>query len=119
MPDLAERHREIPVALVRFGVTERRAGVTRGVDSMVTVEGGTAERPHLTSIVRCRDERVIPSATSLGVLHLSADAPPSVRGRYAHGGHRTQIEHSTEFNRAVAEFPAAQGQGAARGEVRD
>lgn len=104
-PDLAElRYR----ASIRPGVQESFARMfpaprQAALDAMTHDEADVAAIRHETLIVHGREDRVIPTATSLRLFELIPNAQLHLFG---HCGHWTQIEHADRFVRLVGDFLA-------------
>ncbi len=73
----------------------------RWLDAMAHPEASIRGITAPTLLVHGRDDRVIPLATSLTMLHLIDDAQLHVFGRC---GHWTQIEYAEPFVRLVVDF---------------
>lgn len=75
----------------------------RWVDALASPEADIRALPHKTLIIHGRDDRIIPLSNSLTLNRWIDDSQLHVFGRC---GHWVQIEHSTVFNRLVADFLA-------------
>lgn len=73
----------------------------RWVDAMATPDAEIKALPHQTLLIHCREDQVIPLATSLRLLELIDRSELHVFGRC---GHWTQIERTGEFNRLLVDF---------------
>ncbi len=95
-------------ASMRPGVQENFAAMfpaprQRWVDALAQDEAAVREITAPTLLVHGRDDQVIPLESSLTLLSWIDNAQLHVFGRC---GHWTQIEHSAEFARLVADFLA-------------
>jgi 2-hydroxymuconate-semialdehyde hydrolase len=104
-PALAEMRYQ---ASIRPGCSEAFAQMfpaprQRWVDAMTTPEESLRQLSHETLIVHGREDRVIPTSTS---LRLHSLIPNSQLHIYSQCGHWTQIEQADRFNRLVANFLA-------------
>lgn len=100
-PDLAKMRYE--TSLLRQDTFRRMfpAPRQRWVDAFAHPAEALEAITATTLIIHGREDRVIPLASSLELLHRIPDAQLHVFGRC---GHWTQIEHADAFNALVADF---------------
>lgn len=102
-PELAEMRYK---ASIRPGCSEAFAQMfpaprQRWVESLATADGQLSALPHETLIVHGREDRVIPTSTS---LRLHALIPNSQLHLFGKCGHWTQIEQADRFNKLIQDF---------------